>query len=185
MKTKIGIAALVAVAIAGTATAVMPIGEPDEGDSWSQQFYEVAGGGAGFAPGPFDTIVIQMTSEGDSFESPAIYGFSGSSNWQMTYVNDADHPTYVVAKGDVVTIGQSLYFWVRFAGSSSESLQLQYAAFLGNDLVLHREMDWNPGWGIHDGDPDMVPILIPLPAPVLLAAAGLGGVFVLRRKKTG
>ena len=186
MKTKILLAALAAVSIAGSASGLMSIGDPIEGDSWAQGFYEIAGGGTGFAPGPFDTIVIQMTSEGDSFQSTAMYGFSGtgSSNWQITYVNDADFPTYVVAKGDVVGMGKRLNFTVKFAGPSGNPHQWQYAAFLGDELVLHQEVDWTGSWDFHDGDPDMLPILIPLPGPVWLAAVGLGGVFLLRRRKT-
>ena len=188
MKTKILFAALAVAGFTGTASAIIPIGDPIEGDSWSQAFFENPGGTGTAVQEAFDTIVIQMSSTGDYFgkNTPAMWGFSGVLNWHVEYVDDADNQTYLVATGDVVGIGDTLDFTIGFAGEVSDPLQFKYAVFLEGELVEYQEVGWNgSGWYIVPNcDPIDAPILIPLPAPVWLAAAGLGGVFLLRRRKT-
>ena len=180
MKLKIGIAAIAAACMATTAPAdLVPIGDPIEGDSWAQQFNESG-------VGSFDTIAILMTSTGDSFESPAFYGFN-ISGWSIVEKNDETNPTFVVAKGPATS---SLTFCIKFEGLKSNHFEFKFMSLLGEEEKGYYDAPWNGGWGgIGDGDPEddyhdgmKDLILIPLPAPVALAGVGLLGVAVGRRK---
>ena len=140
----------------------------------------------------FETLVFLMTSPGDSFETrvnkpAAVYDFS-VSGWEVTYANDADFPTYIVAQGPAVDYMQ---FSVNFKGTTSEQFSFQLAVLFGDELLQHqtadRKMPGKDAWWFHEGDEDyldeMLPIPIPLPAPVWLGMAGIGGVVILRRRK--
>ena len=176
---KILLAAVAAACIGATASAdFTAVGDPFEGNSWSQAFNE---SGVGY----FDTIAIMMTSAGDSFETPSISGFS-TAGWEVVWSKPkGDYPTFVVATGPAVT---SLNFSITFAGSSSNSLEFQFMALLGDTELEYAEADWGPGWSIRGGNAachdDMYNtiMMIPLPAPVALAGVGLLGVVFGRRR---
>ena len=191
MKTKILFAAAAALVIVESASAVMADDELSGGGSWASHFWEIAGAGetsgGDFTTEPFDTIVVQMTSGGSFSSSPmtpfwsADGSYDGASSWDVTYINE--DATYFVAKGDVVDNGGRLDWNFHF--TQNTSFKFQYAAYLGDEKVLHQEIIWTGShWTIEYGDPDFLPILIPLPAPLYLGAAGLGGVFLLRRRRT-
>ena len=186
MKTKILFVVALVAWLSAPALAAMPVGDPYEGDSWSIGFEERAGGGPQWAAGPFDTIVVYMSGGPETFESPGMSNFSGS-NWHVVAQTDQ----YVVAKGDVISTG-SFTWTFTFTGDSFDNPQsgeMQYVALLGDLVQLHQEFDV-PGFGWDLGTQDdldvVLPLrLIPLPAPVWLGMAGLAGVVVLRRRKTG
>jgi len=122
-----------------------------------------------------------MTSEGDSFES-----LSTGAGWEIEF--DASSPTTIVAQGDPLTYLSGIN--LKFAGPKSSPLEFHYVALLGETVLQHAKVNWTgSGWVItkHSYDDktldEMLLLVIPLPPPIWLSAAGLAGVIVLRRRK--
>ena len=190
MKLKIGIVALAVAAVSAMACAdITPIGDPIEGGSWSQRFLTDAGNYG------INMIAIKMHTADEAFDAtggPAIWSFD-LGGWEVVYQDDEDYPTLVIAKGPATPIGHRLHFNVRFDGPNTPNndgpFTFSAVAFADDERIEGNDLHWGPGWSAPDLTWDVQRdelelLLIPLPPPVWLAAAGLSGVVIWRRRKT-
>jgi hypothetical protein len=176
MVAMVSVAALLLVA--GMANAsIVAVGDPVEGDSWSQQFVE---SGVGL----YNFMGIQMLSPGDTFNSPAFSGFS-QGGWTTS-----SNALAGIASGPSVT---SMTFYVRFADNKAEPFQFQFSAFFDDDPLESVIATWSgSGWGIAGADSpptreECENAAIPEPASIivwgLLGAGCAGGAVAARRRK--
>jgi len=173
--------AIVAIFVATGVTRadLTTIGDPVEGNSWSQQFRETR-------VGNFDLVAVRMASLGDTFEHWTHSGFSNGS-WSTTSVleNDPLYPTIAVASGPTVT---DLTWWIKFAGLKSNPLAFDFVAFYGATMKDGARVAWNgSGWSIGTGT--WVPTrqeleAVPVPAAALLGFLGLSAAGIKLRKFT-
>ena len=122
---------VVACLPAYSAMALEPDGDPGQGDSWSQAFYEDAG--------PYDHIQMLMVS-GAPFQTPTAIGNFNQPGWSQTY-NDG---TLVLADGSSQNI---VYFTLYFSGPSTETFTFYFQCWSGNTLKNSATVTWGPGWG--------------------------------------
>jgi hypothetical protein len=143
------------------------IGDPVEGGSWSQGFYETG-------VGLFDLVAVQMVSAGDSFEHFTHSSFS-VGGWSTIYENAPLNPTLASAKGSAVTY---LSWSIKFAGLKSNPLVFDFVAFSGETLLERTRASWSgSGWSFSSSPPDRWnptrAEVVPVPAAVLLGMLGL------------
>lgn len=170
------------VAANGAVADLSAIGEPVEGNSWSQPFSESG-------VGSFNFVAVRMTSSGDAFESPAIHTFN-RSGWTI----GSEDATMANASGPAQT---SMNFSIKFAGSTSNQLEFDFVSFNGDLLKDAAHAVWKPGsWAIttftvSKSGVDGTGITgwqrsdfeaVPVPAAVLLGMLGLGAAGIRLRR---
>jgi len=167
---------------------LVPVGDPIEGNSWSQQFCEDAG--------QYDMICLKMISEGDSFEhSGARAALSAFDNagWGLLFENDSTYPTVASASGPLAGDCPAgiLHFTILFEDPNPKSnhFTFEFASYKAGVLNNAATCSWAGGWGItnHGGSPPESFSLtqcecIPVPGAVLIGLLGLGTAGVKLRK---
>jgi hypothetical protein len=124
---------------ATNAQAVIIVGDPMEGNSWSQGFTETSGVDL---TGPFDAVAIQIISAGP-LESPGLSSFN-PPGWSVAY-NSLTNLAAFASRSSNSTYES---FNVLFAGSSGSSLTVNFEAYLGGVLKDYDTCVWNGGWAI-------------------------------------
>jgi len=146
-------------------------GDPVEGNTWSQAFYESD-------VSNYDLVAVQMVSGGDTFESPTHYSFN-RVGWSLLWENDPTYPTLASASGPTTS---NMTWSIRFAGLSSNPLTFDYAVFSGETLLNSARAVWSPGWTSIANYPGGVNApwqptrgeVVPVPGAILLGILGLG-----------
>ena len=185
------------------------IGDPVEGNSWSQRFATRAGDW-----GKFDKITIWLAS-GDSFESPALTNFQlakAASNAPQTpyyalpdWTLTLDTSTLATAEGSAIggkpaQKGYWLLFDAHFVGNApdptvppppgSDGLKFTAIVYYQGTATWWYDITYNqanlPGnlWDVehHPCSEPPPPPVIPAPAAVVLGLIGLGTLGVWRRR---
>jgi hypothetical protein len=153
---------------------LISIGDPVEGNSWSQGFNETG-------VGNFDLVAVRMVSAGDSFEHWTHSGFSNGS-WSTYYENPSGlYPTLATATGNAVT---SLTWSIKFAGAKSNPLVFDFVAFNGETLLERTRASWSgSGWSFATSPLTFTRAqFVPIPGAVLLGMLGLSVAGVKLRK---
>ena len=164
--------ALVFVATNSARAALTPIGDPQEGGSWSQRFQEEG-------VGPFTHIEAIMRSAGDAFDS-GFANFTVGTSW----IPSGFSSTHIIADGPAVVW---LQFDIAFTGATSNPLTFDFYAWNGTTLAERARATWNgSGWAFGT---DAEVVTSPVPEPTTMIAGALlllpFGVSTLRilRKK--
>jgi hypothetical protein len=148
-----------------SSATLMYTGDPVEGGSWTQRFYETG-------VGSFDTMEIFMMTD-DEFEPPGFSDFD-ISGWTSNFIRS----DYVYASGTPNTL---LYFNIRFDGVSSDSLIFDFIAWkdgISDSPLEVAEAKWTgSNWIItgKDYDPSLYNRSIPEPGILFL----LGPMFIV------
>jgi hypothetical protein len=151
---------------------LIPIEEPFAVGSWAQRFQE-----AGI--GPFDkmTIAIDQATPTASFLDPAFRTLSTSAlalidpGWNV--VTSTDGKTASVSGAAV----DQLYFDIAFADAIELPVTFDFAAYLGDYLLMTAVVSWNSPehpatWNIVSTEEDIIPV--PLPSAGFAAIGTLG-----------
>jgi hypothetical protein len=174
---------LVGVVVLATLPAradLVPVGDPVETGSWSQQFYEDVPSAY-----PFDLVAVNMTSAGDYFLSPAQSAFT-QSNWKTVYEYPGSNVTLASAAGPNAV--NWLYWNINFAGAKTDPLAFDFVAFRsGSETIVDAaHAVWSgSGWSFSattwkPARSEVNPV--PVPAALVLGAIGLGLAGWLKRR---
>jgi len=178
--------AFISLALLAFVPAVMaglaPVGNPQQGQSWGQGWVENG-------VGPFDLIGARIVS-GDSFEPPALSGFSGGSGWVIG-LNTAS----LASAGGSSTTSEN--FTTNFTGTAGpDAVVLDFVAFNGSLIVDSARLYYDPTdttgltqfsgydwwYGASDWTVVRSDLVVPGPAAVVLGAIGLGLVGWVKRR---
>lgn len=150
--------------VTAATAGLVPIGDPFQGHSWGQTF-QVSEGVA------FDSLVVQMTSPGDYFESATFRNFS-LDGWQTVYERD-DQPTLAVAEGPGT---DGLNTDIMFTGDPDNPVDFNFNTYDGSTPVESYQVGWNGyDWQVTLGD-------VPAPGAVVLGVIGLGLIGWAKRR---
>jgi len=184
----VGIAAL-CVASGVASGDIVPVGDPQDGNSWSQRFRVPGEPALGSV-----FIGMEMVSAGDTFEDQVIFDFNRAGWGQIGDFGDT--PTLAAAAGPT-PLDVGARFSVRFAGPRSNDLTFRFHTFEGSDETLTsvQVAEWTGSWSItrftlDDGNlpgdaltaDDFRAAVIPLPAGPAMGAVGLLAVFGIRKR---
>ena len=168
---------------------LVPIGEPVEGGSWEQRFYEDLG--------TYNMVAVKMITSLDSFEHTLIKASLSNfdnTGWSLLYENGPKYPTIASAQGPLAGNGPIqgwLYFDIQFAGSKSGNpLTFEFASYKNSVLNSAATCTWTPGsWAIINygaSPPSSFSLkyyeVVPVPAAVLLGILGFCVAGVKLRK---
>jgi hypothetical protein len=155
--------------------AVLIVGDPVDGGSWTQRFHE-SGVGA------FDAMGVFMRSPGSFFEYPGFSNFN-KSGWSVENFPSGTATT-VIASGTQYT---SLDFDIKFYGSKSDPLTFDFVAWYGTETLEVAKAEWTGRkWNIGASSNTYdrpTSAAVPEPATMLLLGSGLVGLAGLGRKK--
>jgi hypothetical protein len=170
-KRIIFIAVMCAFVAAPTFADFTPVGDPVEGESWTQQFYSEAPA--------MDHFQMKMLAP-DVLNVPTFTWF-GVAGWSEIY-NDGE---IAIAEGPRV-VGR-LYFNLTFEDPQSNAFTFLLQGYDGQKLnsIDDNWIRWAPGWqiGVPSGwNPDPGRIVVPVPAAVLLGILGFCVAGVKLRK---
>ena len=205
MKWKFGALAVVLALLAGSSSfaSLIDVGDPEDGDSWRQQFNE-----KGLE---FDYLQVIMVSSGDAFEANKNYGvFSAfqtydfttttwitASGWAQTYPTGSyttatPFPVGAAAGPDVTDLTKGMRFKVQFSGAKADNpLTFNLQTWHNGVNVENEDAIWSysdvKGKYVWSYVPGTLPAQqIPEPTSLLvwsvIGAAGVGAVLLRRSR---